>query len=112
MCDVLKFKYIFLSLIFFILISSFCQIYAATSTTPTLVNKINSAFKRIKEYIEKISIPIAGVCIASGFLIRKLSFGDEKKMILGKNIIINSIIGYAAIQSLDLIIKFVDTVIK
>ncbi len=86
------------------------DVFAAT--TPTLVNKINSAFKRIKEYIEKLATPIASVCIASGILVRKLSFGDEQKMILGKKIIINSIIGYAAIESLDLIVKFVDAIIK
>jgi len=87
------------------------EVFAATST-PSLVTKINSAFTKIKGYLEKISTPIAGVCIASGILIRKLSFGDEQKMIMGKKIIINSVIGYAAIQMLDIIIKFIETVIK
>ena len=80
--------------------------------TPSLVTKINSAFTRIQGYLKKISTPIAGVCIASGIIIRKLSFGDEKKMITGKRIIINSVVGYAAIQLLDLIIKFIEAVIK
>ena len=52
------------------------SVYAASST-PTLVTKINSAFTKIQGYLEKIATPIAGVCIASGFLIRKLSLGDE-----------------------------------
>ena len=83
-----------------------------TGSTPSLVTKINSAFTRIQGYLKKISTPIAGVCIASGIIIRKLSFGDEKKMITGKRIIINSVVGYAAIQLLDLIIKFIEAVIK
>ena len=83
-----------------------------TGSTPSLVTKINSAFTRIQGYLKKISTPIAGVCIASGIIIRKLSFGDEKKMITGKRIITNSVVGYAAIQLLDLIIKFIEAVIK
>ena len=80
-------------------------VYAATST-PSLVTKINSAFTKIQGYLEKIATPIAGVCLASGILIRKLSFGDEQKMI------VNTIIGYASIRLLDLIIKFIETVVK
>ena len=70
------------------------------------------AFTKIQGYLKKLSTPIAGVCLASGILIRKLSFGDEKKMIMGKRIIVNTIVGYAAIQLLDLIIKFIEAVVK
>lgn len=94
---------------FFIFLTS--GVYAASST-PSLVTKINSAFSKIQGYLEKISTPIAGVCIISGILVRKLSFGDEKKMIIGKKIIINSVIGYAAIRLIDLIIKFIEAVVK
>lgn len=86
-------------------------VYAATST-PSLVTKINSAFTKIQGYLEKISTPIAGVCIISGILVRKLSFGDERKLIIGKKIIVNSVIGYASIRLIDLIIKFIETVVK
>ncbi len=86
-------------------------VYSASST-PSLVNKINSAFTRIQSYLEKIATPIAAVCIISGILIRKLSFGDSQKMIMGKRIIINAIVGYAAIELIDLIIKFIEAVIK
>ena len=33
-------------------------------------------------------------------------------MIMGKRIIINSIVGYAGIRLLDIIIKFIETVVK
>lgn len=84
----------------------------AASSTPSLVTKINSAFTKILGYLEKISTPIASVCIVSGILIRKLSFGDEYKMMIGKKIIVNSIVGYASIRLIDLIIKFIETVVK
>ena len=112
----LKSKILFSVLIFFTIIIfsiSTSSVYAASSTsTPSLVTKINNAFTKIQKYLVKISIPICGVCIISGILLRKLCFGDEQKAILGKRMIINSIIGYAAIQSIDVIIKFIDSVIK
>lgn len=96
------------SMIFLIII--ICNnIYAASD--PTLVNKINSAFKKILSYLQKIATPIAGVTIATGVIMRKLSFGDEEKMVKGKKVIINAIIGYAIIISIDLIIKFIETLI-
>lgn len=98
---------VWISLLFF----SISCVYAATST-PSLVTKINSAFTKIQGYLEKVSTPIAGVCIITGILVRKLSFGDERKMIVGKKIIINSVIGYASIRLIDLIIKFIEVVVK
>ena len=41
----------------------------------------------------------------------KLSFGDEEKMLKGKKVIINAIVGYGIIISIDLIIKFVDAIL-
>lgn len=82
------------------------NVFAAT--TPTLINKLNTALKHILEYIEKLATPAAGVAIATGVMIRKLSFGDEEKMIIGKRTIINAIVGYLIIQLIDLIIKFIE----
>lgn len=85
------------------------NIYAAT--TPTLVNRLNSALKNILSYLEKLATPAAGVAIASGVMIRKFSFGDEEKMVIGKRVIINAIVGYGIILLIDLILKFVEAVI-
>jgi len=95
----------------------FCFICIAVSTVygasdPTLVNKLNSAFKKIQQYLVRLSVPAAGVAIGTGVMIRKLSFGDEEKMAIGKKVIINAIICYSIIISIDLIIKFVDSVLK
>lgn len=105
-----KRKFIYM-ITFFLLVIVFLynNIYGATN--PTLVTKLNSAFKKILKYLQTIAIPIAGVAIASGVLMRKLSFGDDEKMLKGKKIIINAIIGYAIIMSIDLIIKFIDSLI-
>ena len=67
--------------------------------------------KKILGYLQTLAVPIAGVSIASGVLMRKLSFGDDEKMLKGKKIIINAIVGYGIIISIDLIIKFVDSLL-
>ena len=85
------------------------NLYAAT---PTLISKLNVALKEIQEYLVKLSLPAAGVAIASGVLIRKLSFGDEEKMKIGKKIIVNAIFCYGIIVCIDMILKFVSTILK
>ena len=104
-----KFKIFSILTFLFIVIIVANGVYAASD--PTLVTKLNSALKKIQGYLVKIATPAAGVAIASGVLIRKLSFGNEEKMVIGKKIIINAILGYAIIISIDLIIKFVDSVL-
>ena len=88
----------------------FTNVYGA-ATTPTLVTKFTTIFNKIQDYLVKLAVPIAGVAIASGVLIRKFSFGDEEKLRMGKKMIVNAIVGYAIILSIDLIIKFVDALI-
>ena len=102
-----RIKLIFTLLI--IILSCTSVVYGATN--PTLVTKLNTAMKKILSYLETLATPIAGIAIASGVLMRKLSFGDDEKMIKGKKIIINAIVGYGIILSIDLIIKFVDSLI-
>lgn len=105
-----KFKFSILIVVFVLLtVSCTSVIYGATN--PTLVTKLNTAMKKILGYLETLATPIAGIAIASGVLMRKLSFGDDEKMIKGKKIIINAIVGYGIILSIDLIIKFVDSLL-
>lgn len=84
-------------------------VYGASD--PTLVNKLNTVFKKLQGYLVKLATPVAGVTIAVGVMMRKLSFGDEEKMVKGKKAIMNAIIGYAIIISIDLIIKFIDALL-
>lgn len=100
------------SCLFFVLIICCVLIFNTVfASTPTLVTKLNKAFKNILTYLEKLSGPIAGVAIASGVIIRKLSFGDEEKMVIGKRVIINAIVGYGLILIIDLILKFMDSLV-
>lgn len=101
-------KYCLIVILFFTVFSS--NVYAKND--PTLVNKLNTALKELQGYLVKLATPATGVAIATGALIRKFSFGDEEKMRIGKRIIVNAIICYGIILSLNLIIKFIETILK
>lgn len=101
-------KRIIIALMFLMI---FCTSYVFAATTPTLVTKLNTALKNILSYLKKLATPAAGVAIATGVMIRKLSFGDEEKMVIGKRVIVNSIVGYLIIQLIDLIIKFIEGIV-
>ena len=72
----------------------FCGGFVSAATTPKLVNKLNTALNKILSYLEKLAPAAASVAIVSGVMIRKFSFGDEEKLIMGKKIIVNAILGY------------------
>jgi Fe2+ transport system protein B len=104
-----KYLKIFTIICFVCILITFSSVYGVD---PTLVTRLNSAFKKIQEYLVKLAVPAAGVAIATGVMIRKFSFGDEEKMAIGKKVIMNAIVCYGIIISIDLIIKFVDSVLK
>ena len=102
-------------IIFIIIISFFTvfsTIYAATATTPTLVNKLNNALKKIQSYLVKIAAPAAGVAIATGVLMRKLSFGDDEKIRTGKKLIRTALISYVFIILLRLILTTISNLLS
>ncbi len=98
-------------MLFVIFFCFFSNVFGATSNTPTLVNKLNTILKKIKEYMIKLAGPAAALAIATGVMIRKLSFGDEEKMIVGKKVIINAIFCYFLILLVDLIVKFIEALV-
>lgn len=105
-------KIIYLGIYMIVLVVAFSFIYQVQAASdPTLVNKLNSALKKIQGYLVKLATPAAGVAIATGVMMRKLSFGNEEKMVMGKKVIVNAIVCYGIIISINLILKFVDAVI-
>jgi len=99
--------------IIFVAISIIFTLYSFSfAGYPKLVNKLISAFDNVKSYIVAIATPIAAVAIGSGFLMQKFSLGDEERIRTGKKMIRTSIVSYAFILALDLIIGLIDTLIK
>ena len=98
--------------ILFISISIIFSFNSFTSAAyPKLVSMLLEAFNKIKSYLVAIATPVAAVAIASGFLMQKFSLGDEEKIRSGKKLIKTSIISYAFILALDLIISLIQNLV-
>ena len=96
--------FIALSIIF----SSYSNVFAAY---PKLVKKLLDVFNNIKSYLVAIATPVAAVTIASGFLMQKFSLGDEERIRNGKKLIRTSVVSYAFILVLDLVINLIQTLV-
>lgn len=96
--------FISISIIFSFCIDSF-------AAYPKLITTILDAFDSIKGYLMAIATPVAAVAIASGFLMQKFSFGDEERIRSGKKLIRTSIVSYAFILALDLIISLIQNLV-
>ena len=102
-----KFLYYSLFTIFIFIIFLFSFSSLSFAAYPKLVKKIIDAFEDIQSYIVAIATPVAAVAIGSGFLMQKFSFGDEERIRTGKKLIRTSIVSYAFILTLDLIISLI-----
>lgn len=107
-----KFLYYTLFTLFISLNILFAFAFPSLAAYPKLIKKLMTAFENIKSYIVAIATPIAAVAIGSGFLMQKFSLGDEERIRTGKKLIRTSIISYAFILALDLIINLIDTLIN
>lgn len=103
-CDYIKTKKIFIIFIVFLLFSLF---FVSTSyaAEPKIVNKLNSAFESIEDWLLKLATPAAAVAVGTGIFMKKFSFGDDERMRLGKKLIKNSLFSYGFILALDLILS-------
>ena len=101
--------------IFYILFISIIIIFSFNSNVfaayPKLISTLLNAFNNIKSYLVAMATPVAAIAIASGFLMQKFSFGDEERIRNGKKLIRTSIVSYAFILALDLIISLIQTLI-
>lgn len=78
---------------------------------PKLVNKLIDAFDKIESYIVAIATPAAAISIGAGFLMQKFSFGDDERIRTGKKLVRTSIICYAFILLLDLILSAIESLL-
>ncbi len=83
----------------------------AFAAYPKLITTILDAFDSIKGYLMAMATPVAAVAIASGFLMQKFSFGDEERIRSGKKLIRTSIVSYAFILTLDLVISLIQNLV-
>ena len=105
-------KYIF-NIFFVILIFSLFLCFSSTifAADPKIVTTINSSLNKIKDWIVKISTPAAAVAVGTGLLMKKFSFGDEERILIGKKLIKNSLFSYAFILCIDLVLKAISSLV-
>ncbi len=100
---------LFTIILFIILLFSFSNF--SFGGYPKLVNKLVSAFNKIETYIIAIATPAAAISIGAGFLMQKFSFGDDERIRTGKKLVRTSIICYAFILLLDLILSAIEALV-
>lgn len=102
--------YILFTIILFIILlfsfSTFCF-----GAYPKLVSRIIDAFDKIESYIIAIATPAAAISIGAGFLMQKFSFGDDERIRTGKKLVRTSIVCYAFILLLDLILSAIESLL-
>ena len=107
-----KKNFYILFIIFFSIIILFTFNLTCYCSDPKLISTIQKAFEEIEKWIMKIATPVAAVSVASGFLMQKFSFGDEEKIRTGKKLVRNSLISYAFILAIDLVLAAVKGLIN
>ena len=105
--------FIKLKIFFIITILFFIVFYSTTvySADPKLINKLNSAFEDIEEWLIKLATPAAAVAVGTGIFMKKFSFGDEEKIRTGKKLIKGSLFSYAFILAIDLILAAIKSLV-
>lgn len=104
-------KKLFIILLIFIYIFIFLLFFSniTLAWTPQLINKLDSAFSNIKDWIIKLSTPAAAVAVGTGVFMKKFSFGDEDRIRTGKKLIRGSLFSYAFILGIDLILSAIQS---
>lgn len=108
----------FLKYFFIILLISFFTFSIPTTVqaglfdgTPALVDKLNSAFEKIEDWLLKLATPAAAVAVAVGVFMKKFSFGDEERIRTAKKIIRGSLFSYGFILVLNLILSAIKSLL-
>ena len=84
------------------------EVFAAT---PKLVSTMQKAFENIKSWLIKLATPAAAVGTVTGLFMQKFSFGDEEKIRTGKKLVKTSLVAYAFILAIDLILSAIESLI-
>ena len=105
-----KYLILFLFTIYFILIFS-TSCFAAWGD-PEIINKLNSAFENIRDWLIKLATPAAAVAVITGAFMKKFSFGDEEKIRTGKKLIKGSLFSYAFILAINLILSAIKSLVS
>ena len=103
------FKISIIILFCFLIFSQFNSIFAFA---PKIINKLNSSFNDIEKWCIKLATPAAAVSLAIGLFIKKFSFGDEERIRISKKIIRATLISYALLLAIDLVLAAIKSLVS
>ena len=104
------FFYIKFIIIFSTIIIAFSNISLCAST-PKLVSTLEKAFESIESWLIKLATPMAAIAVGTGLFMQKFSFGDEEKIRTGKKLVKTSLVSYAFILAIDLVLSAIQSLI-
>ena len=99
--------FIFMLLLVFLFIFIPSYSFAA----PQIINKLTSAFENIEKWFLKLATPAAAVAVGVGVFMKKFSFGDEERIRTSKKIIRGTLISYAFLLAIDLILAAIKSLV-
>ena len=93
-----------------VMIMMFCVLsitvsFAAAAKYPTIMTNLNTALTKIQEWMVTIATPAAAIGVITGVLIKKFSFGDTERMLIGRRLIRSCFVSYGMVVGIDLILK-------
>ena len=103
----MKFIILFSAILVFFLFSN----YSFCLGTPKLVTTMERAFQNIESWLIKLATPMAAVAVGSGLFMQKFSFGDEEKIRMGKKLVKTSLVSYAFILGIDMVLSAIESLI-
>ena len=104
-----KNNFVIFLIVFLFVFFSFSYVYGFT---PKIVNKLTSAFEDIEKWFLKLATPAAAVAVGVGIFMKKFSFGDEERIRTAKKIIRGSLISYAFLLAIDLILAAIKSLVS
>ena len=99
-----KFLFILLSILFLFSSSVQASIF---NGAPEVVDKLNSAFEKIEDWLLILATPAAAVAVAVGAFMKKFSFGDEERIRIAKKLIRGSLVSLT-----DTIIQTINSIFQ
>ena len=100
---ILKRKNAVMIIVFCVLIMTVS--FGATVKYPTIMNNLKTALTNIQSWLVTIATPAAAIGVITGVLIKKFSFGDTERMLIGRRLIRSCFFSYGMVVGIDLILK-------
>ena len=106
----LLFLFLFILSLTIIILTTF-NIFSYAAT-PKFVSKLQKAFEDIESWFMKLATPAAAVAVGVGLFMKKFSFGDEERIRMSKKIIRGTLISYALLLMIDLILSAIESIVS